>query len=82
MEGGTLGGQVIVRALGHTGWFSPQRPSYWNPYGADTGRRWTETLAYLETLPVACADQAVASAIECFELLQTWLPREQRATFG
>lgn len=82
MEGGSLGGQVIVRALEHTGWFSPRRPSYWNPYGADTGRRWTETVAYLESLPAGCADEAVASAIACFELLHSWLLEDQRRTHG
>jgi heme oxygenase len=82
MEGGTLGGQVIVRELAHTGWFSKERASYWNPYGSDTGRRWTETLAYLESLPAAWADEAIASAIACFELLQSWLLQEQRATLG
>lgn len=81
MEGGTLGGQVIVRALAQTGWFPAQRPSYWNPYGADTGRRWKETVAYLETLPPHFADEAVASAIACFELLQSWLLQEERASF-
>lgn len=82
MEGGTLGGQVIVRSLEHTGWFSSRRPSYWNPYGADTGRRWSETVTYLESLPDRCADEAIASAIACFELLQSWLLQEQRATLG
>ncbi len=73
VEGGTLGGRVILRALEHTAWFAPQRPSYWNPYGSETGRRWTETVAYLEALPAAYAGEAIASAIACFELLHSWL---------
>ena len=81
MEGGTLGGQVITRALEHTVGF-PGRLNYWNPYGADTSRRWTETVSYLEALPASCADEAVASAVRCFKVLNSWLLEGQCETFG
>lgn len=78
MEGGTLGGQVIIRALEGSPWFPPGGLRYWNPYGADTGRRWTETVAYLDSLPDDFAEEAVATANACFDLLESWLMQGHR----
>jgi heme oxygenase len=73
LEGSTLGGRMITRALQDTPWLGGRALRYWNAYGADTGRRWHETLAYLETLPVLASERVVASAVATFELLHAWL---------
>ncbi len=73
LEGSTLGGQVISRALQGTPWLGGRALRYWNAYGPDTGRRWRETLAYLEALPLDAGEQAVASAVATFVLLHAWL---------
>ncbi len=73
MEGSTLGGRIISRSLQGAPWHPPQRLRYWNPYGDDTGRRWSETLAYLESLPPADADTVVRSAVTTFDVLHAWL---------
>lgn len=73
MEGSTLGGRVISRLLSHTPWYPQEGLTYWDPYGADTGARWRETLAYLESLPAGWSDQVVASACATFAMLESWL---------
>jgi heme oxygenase len=73
MEGSTLGGRIISRSLRAAPWHPPQSLQYWNPYGDDTGRRWSETLAYLESLPPADDDAVVSSAIDTFDVLHDWL---------
>jgi heme oxygenase len=73
LEGSTLGGRPISRALQDAPWLGGRSLSYWNPYGDDTARRWQETLAYLEALPAIAHAQAVASAMATFDLLHAWL---------
>lgn len=73
MEGSTLGGRIISRSLQAAPWHPPQRLRYWNPYGDDTGRRWSETLAYLDSLSPVDADAAVLAAVTTFDVLQAWL---------
>jgi heme oxygenase (biliverdin-IX-beta and delta-forming) len=73
LEGSTLGGHVINRRLSDEPWYPPQGLTYWNSYGVDTGRRWKETLAYLESLPGAWSGEIVDSAHATFELLHSWL---------
>lgn len=73
LEGATLGGRMIGRALQDASWLGGRTLRYWNPYGADTGRRWQETLGYLEALPAAAWAQAISSAIATFDLLHAWL---------
>lgn len=73
LEGSTLGGRIISRSLQAAPWHPPQRLQYWNPYGDDTGRRWSETLAYLESLSPADDDAVIRSAINTFDVLHAWL---------
>ncbi|NLD53295.1 MAG: biliverdin-producing heme oxygenase [Burkholderiaceae bacterium] len=73
IEGSTLGGRVITRGLQDAPWLHGRALRYWDAYGADTGRRWQETLAYLEALPALAGERVVASAVATFELLQAWL---------
>ena len=74
LEGSTLGGRIISRSLQACHWYPPQPLRYWDPYGNDTGRRWSETLAYLQSLAPAGSDAIIRSAIATFDLLQAWLP--------
>jgi heme oxygenase len=78
LEGGTLGGRVIERVLAAAPWYPEGGLSYWNPYGNDTGKRWKETLDYLESLPVSWADEVIGSAEATFDLLERWLPLRPR----
>jgi heme oxygenase (biliverdin-IX-beta and delta-forming) len=73
LEGSTLGGRIISRSLQAAPWHPPQRLRYWNPYGEDTGRRWSETLAYLRTLPASQSGAIASSASATFDLLHAWL---------
>lgn len=79
LEGSTLGGRAISRALQGSPWLGGRALCYWNAYGGDTGRRWHETLAYLEALPTVTGEQAVASAVATFDLLHAWLVTPCRA---
>ena len=82
MEGATLGGQVIGRALADAPWLPPHGLRYWNPYRNDTGRRWTETLKYLEGLPEKSADETIQSADACFGLLLSWFTEGAHESVG
>ena len=73
LEGSTLGGQIISRSLKGNAWYPSEGLRYWNPYETNTGQRWKETLAYLESLPTIWAEEAVDSAIGAFKLLESWL---------
>ena len=74
LEGSTLGGRIIGRTLEAAHWYPAQRLLYWEPYGSDIGRRWSETLAYLDSLPPGKSDVIVQGAVATFDLLRAWLP--------
>lgn len=74
MEGSSLGGLVIDRVLARAPWYPAGGLHYWHPYGRDTGKRWKETLDYLEALPACWSDEVIESANATFDLLQSWLP--------
>lgn len=74
LEGSTLGGRVIARHLAAAPWCPPAGLRYFDPYGADSGRRWKEMLDRLAALPTAAADEAVDAAQRTFGLLDDWLP--------
>ena len=71
MEGSTLGGQVISRALKDAG---GSELAYFNPYGRETGARWRAFAAWAEDA-AAGEDRGVvvASAEATFALLRSWL---------
>ena len=77
LEGSTLGGAVINPVLAHAPWYPMAGLRYWNPYGNQTGKRWKETLAYLESLPASWSDEVIQSANMTFDLLRSWLPAQQ-----
>lgn len=76
MEGSTLGGQVIGRALAGAGWVPPGGLTYFDPYPGRTGEMWRRFGAWAEAC--TAADQhaaAAAGANRTFGLLQRWLTR-------
>jgi heme oxygenase len=75
MEGSTLGGQVIGRALAQAGWAPPGGLTYFNPYQARTGEMWRAFGAWAEAN--VAEDQwqaAVTGANRTFAVLRSWMP--------
>jgi heme oxygenase len=74
LEGSTLGGQVIARALGGADWAPPGGLAYFNPYQARTGEMWRAFGSWAEARVAAGErDAAVAGANRTFAVLQEWL---------
>lgn len=74
MEGSTLGGQVISRALAAADWTPAAGLTYFNPYGPDTGPQWRAFMDWASEAAANDDPQAVADrANETFALLQAWL---------
>jgi len=74
LEGATLGGQAISRALASAAWAPPGGLAYFNPYRARTGEMWRTFGTWAEGQVGAdhsCA--AVAGANRTFAVLQGWL---------
>lgn len=74
LEGSTLGGKMIARHVAAQPWAPPRGLRYFDPYGADTGLRWRETLARLEAMPGHDWPAACDAAVACFDQLLAWLP--------
>jgi heme oxygenase len=74
MEGSTLGGQVISRALAEAPWLPPGGLTYFNPYGDRTGAMWRsfKAAAALICRP-GLEPAAEAGAVATFDLLCGWL---------
>ena len=74
MEGSTLGGQVIGRALADRDWAPPAGFRYFQPYGAHTGEMWRGFRDWAQTTtPQAGHDAVVAGAVATFETLHDWM---------
>jgi heme oxygenase len=73
MEGSTLGGRFIRRALQQAPAYPAGAWQYFDPHGEHTGARWNDTLARLAALPPALAPAVIDGAQRCFALLQRWL---------
>ncbi len=74
LEGSTLGGQVIGKALQGAAWVPENGLQYFNPYGARTGAMWRTLRAALDTASAPAADEEIISgAQDSFALLQDWL---------
>ena len=74
MEGSTLGGQVIGRALADTPWRPADGLTYFNPYGERTGAMWRAFKTAATQICRPGAEAAVeAGAVRTFELLTRWL---------
>ncbi len=74
LEGSTLGGQVISKALRRTAWAPPEGLAYFNPYGRRTGEMWAGFRAALEAAaPTLDPDLACEGARATFATLQSRL---------
>ena len=74
LEGSTLGGQVIARALAGASWVPPGGLAYFNPYQARTGEMWRAFGAWAESeVAERELSQAVAGAAATFAVLEAWV---------
>ena len=74
MEGSTLGGQVISRALEGAGWAPAGGLTYFDPYSGRTGEMWRRFGAWADASTTADHHAAAATgANRTFSLLQCWL---------
>jgi heme oxygenase len=74
LEGSTLGGQVIGRALAGAPWLPPGGLRYFDPYGRETGTLWRQFRSWAEAAaPPDAAPEIVAAARATFDLLHDWL---------
>jgi heme oxygenase len=74
MEGSTLGGQLINRAIKATGWAPAHGLRYFNPYGKRTAERWREFVRWADAqLPLSEHEGAASAARSTFTLLAKWL---------
>lgn len=72
MEGSTLGGQLIARALADAGWAPSGGITYFDPYGRRTGEMWRGFQGFLAAQDPD-RDRAAAGACATFALLEEWL---------
>ena len=74
MEGSTLGGQVIGKALAGAAWAPEGGLTYFNPYGKDTAAQWRGFIDWAESAALGeDHDQIAQSAVRTFEVLRAWL---------
>jgi heme oxygenase (biliverdin-IX-beta and delta-forming) len=74
MEGSTLGGQLIGRALAKAEWLPDGGLTYFHPYGAQTGEMWRSFRVWADDeLDVTEHDAAAAGANRTFAMLREWL---------
>lgn len=69
LEGSTLGGRLIARALVDAPWRPPNGLRYFEPYGAEAGPRWRAFKAALDETPQRDWPRVVAGADATFTLL-------------
>ena len=75
LEGSTLGGQVIGRALQGQDWLPEGGFLYFNPYAAQTGAMWRALRDALDAASTSAGDvEIVGGATAAFEVLNNWLP--------
>jgi heme oxygenase len=77
IEGSTLGGAVIGKALEQAPWAPGGGIRYFSPYGRMTAARWRQTLGVLEASHPGEDDVVVEAALRTFELLGRWLVGER-----
>jgi heme oxygenase len=74
MEGSTLGGQVISRALKAAPWLPEGGLGYFDPYGPSTGQMWRGFRDYASARSAPAADDLIVDGARAtFERLQAWL---------
>ncbi len=73
VEGATLGGRIIVRALGeHLGIGPATGAAFFEGYGAETGAMWRSFLSHLDASPWP-PDDTIAGAVDTFLAFERWL---------
>ena len=73
MEGSTLGGKVIGRAIEGAAWLPMGGIRYFDPYGPRTGEMWRGFKDWLVRQPQAAdRDGVLCGARNTFELLRAW----------
>jgi heme oxygenase (biliverdin-IX-beta and delta-forming) len=73
VEGATLGGRVIVRALrDHLGIDHATGAAFFDGYGVETGPMWRTFVAHMDSSPWPRAETA-AAAIDTFLAFERWL---------
>lgn len=77
MEGSTLGGKVIGKALRRLPNWPISAPSYFDPYGSATGSMWSAFQDYLDSALEADADAVIVGAQRTFALLQEGMSAEE-----
>lgn len=74
LEGSTLGGKVITKALAARDWLPEGGFAYFDPYGARTGEMWRGFREWLAAHPAGHDQEEVAQgARRTFALLETWM---------
>jgi heme oxygenase len=74
LEGSTLGGKVISRALDGAAWAPEGGLRYFDPYGSHTGQMWRDFWDYIAAHSTPAADaEMLAAARATFERLHRWL---------
>lgn len=81
VEGSTLGGRHIAAFLDKSGVIPREARRFFQGYGEETGTKWREFCAALETVEKADHDRAARAAVETFAAMERWLsrPRERSA---
>ena len=74
LEGSTLGGKIISRALKGAPWLPEGGLVYFDPYGSKTGQMWQDFWDYIAGHSTPAADaEMLAAARATFEGLHRWL---------
>lgn len=74
IEGSTLGGQIISRALAGASWPVAQRLRSFNPYGEETGSMWRDFRSFAGAMGEDYAHpEIICGAQLCFDELRGWL---------
>ena len=74
LEGSTLGGKIISRALKGAPWLPEGGLGYFDPYGSKTGQMWQGFCDYIAGHSTPAADaEMLAAARATFERLHRWL---------
>jgi len=74
LEGSTMGGRLISRALAQAAWLPAYGLRYFDPYGRGTGVMWRQFQAVLNAAASPEADRlALTAAVNTFDVLHQWL---------
>lgn len=77
LEGSTLGGNLIAKALRKVPAWPAGRPTYFHPYGENTGAMWRRFVLMLDAEPVD-RDAVIAGANRTFAEIGRWFTRQER----